>query len=164
MSTVSAYTRAVSDAELATLASKLTSSAACFVEGPMESTFIEPSSLGCELLTRLWLVRCFDATVELYARRISFDVEKPWLVRVIAEQQPGEGWESHVLRTGEERALILHEGGDQFGEEFRYPGVQPGKDEVVRLKTVEYEADGGTPVVRWLALEAVRREEVAKGS
>jgi hypothetical protein len=163
MSAVSAYTRALSDAELATLTSGLTSSAACFVEGPMESRFIKPSSLNAELLARLWLVRCFNATVELYARRTGFDEQKPWLVRVIAEQSPGVGWDSHVLRIREERAFVLHEGGDQFGEQFLYPGVQPGEDEVVRLETVEYEADGGPSVVRWLALKTVRRMEVAEG-
>lgn len=160
MTGIAAYARRLSDVELAEVAVKLRASTSCFVEGPLRSGFLEAASLDPALLARLWLVRCFDATTELYARRTSFDAKEPWLVRIISERPPGDGWESHALTLGKEQALVLHEGGEQFGEQFSYPGVQPREREVVVLRTVEYQTDAGPSIVRWLRLEVVERNEV----
>lgn len=165
MSKWTAWSRRASDAELTALAKERFgggSTSWCFVEGPTCSDFVGLEDVA-DRCKDAWLVRVFGEHGELAARRTGFDIERPWLVRIIGPEAPaGEGWQPHDMDEGNEQEVLLYGAADangrftegqQFRQPFCYPGVPVrGEGDRATLEVQVHRCAEGGPVVRWKAL------------
>lgn len=161
MSGWTAWTRRATDDDLVKLISQRSALRWYFVESPTCCDFVD-AGRAREFIPAAWLVRAFEPSQELAARRTGFDSPQPWLVRVIAQAAPeGNDWKDHALKDGSEQKLVLfgewngdgsYKEGRQFRDLFWYPNVNGSQDSRVCLVAQCQAAADGPPIVRWVKL------------
>lgn len=169
MSGMEAWTASLSDREVAEAMEHFLSEGRdaprwCFIEGPTVSEFATAPARATTALATLWLVRMFQPTRELAARRTGFDTERPWLVRWIDEHggpsnlNTSARWNRHALTPAGTQSVVLYgsagsdmrfKEGTQFRDPFDYPSVDWRERDEACLVVETCQVDSGPPIVRW---------------
>lgn len=163
--TWTAWTRITSDATADGIVAELARNwvgATGFGEGPQDEDWIQPSDLASRI-GRLWLLRLFGTSGELAGRRVAWEGDHAWMLRIVAETPPpGDGWVPVSVGAPHERSLVLYgtkedEGfreGSRFRDSFAHPAHPVTADGRAVLVVAEHPVDdGGGAIVRWVGFE-----------